>query len=40
VVRSLVAAAPALVDDAVTPAIDAELRLMIDAWLRPVEASR
>jgi AcrR family transcriptional regulator len=33
--RSLVAAAPALADDPLTPAIDAELRRMIDAWLRP-----
>jgi AcrR family transcriptional regulator len=37
VVRSLVAASPALVEDASAPAIDAELRLMLDAWLRPVE---
>ena len=40
VVRSLVAASPALVDDAATPAIDAELRLMLDAWLRPTEPPR
>ena len=40
VVRSLVAASPDLVDDAATPSIDAELRLMLDAWLRPVEARR
>jgi AcrR family transcriptional regulator len=33
--RSLVAAAPALADDALTPAIDAELGRMLDAWLRP-----
>ncbi len=39
VVRSLVAAAPGLVDDALTPAIDAELRVMMDAWLRPAEPS-
>lgn len=39
VLRSLVTASPALVDDALTPAIDAELRLMLDAWLRP-ERSR
>ena len=37
VVRSLVAASPALVDDPLTPAIDAELRVMLDAWLRPAE---
>ncbi len=36
--RSLVVASPGLVDDAATPAIDAELRLMLDAWLRPHEA--
>ncbi len=35
VVRSLVIASPGLVDDAGAPAIDAELRLMLDAWLRP-----
>jgi AcrR family transcriptional regulator len=35
VVRSLVVATPALQDDAATPAIDAELRVMLDAWLRP-----
>ncbi len=40
VLRSLVAASPALIDDALTPAIDAELRLMLDAWLRPPEAAR
>lgn len=40
VVRSLVIASPALVDDAVTPALDAELRLMLDAWLRPAEPLR
>ncbi|MBJ7595014.1 MAG: helix-turn-helix transcriptional regulator [Candidatus Dormibacteraeota bacterium] len=40
VVRSVVAASPALADDAATPAIDAELRLMLDAWLRPPETSR
>jgi AcrR family transcriptional regulator len=40
VVRSLVAASPALVDDAATPAIEAELRLMLDAWLRPAEVRR
>ena len=39
VVRSLVVASPALVDDAATPAIDAELRLMLDAWLRPAQSS-
>jgi AcrR family transcriptional regulator len=39
VVRSLVTASPALIDDATTPAIDAELRRMLDAWLRPQEAS-
>ncbi|HEY7926163.1 MAG TPA: helix-turn-helix domain-containing protein [Candidatus Dormibacteraeota bacterium] len=33
--RSLVTAAPGLVDDALTPAIDAELAMMLDAWLRP-----
>jgi AcrR family transcriptional regulator len=33
--RGLVTASPALVDDALTPAIDAELGLMLDAWLRP-----
>lgn len=38
VLRSLVAAAPALIDDGTTPAIDAELRLMLDAWLRPAES--
>jgi AcrR family transcriptional regulator len=40
VVRSLVAASPALLDDALTPAIDAELRRMLDAWLRPEEPRR
>jgi AcrR family transcriptional regulator len=40
VVRSLVAAAPALLDDALSPAIDAELRVMLDAWLRPAESPR
>lgn len=40
VVRSLVTASPALVDDAATPAIDAELRRMLDAWLRPAEVRR
>jgi len=40
VLRSLVAASPALIDDALTPAIDAELRLMLDAWLRRPEAER
>lgn len=35
VMRSLVTAAPALIDDSLTPAIDAELALMLDAWLRP-----
>jgi AcrR family transcriptional regulator len=39
VVRSLVTASPALIDDALTPAIDAELRLMLDAWLRPAAGS-
>ncbi|HWF58503.1 MAG TPA: hypothetical protein VG520_09130 [Candidatus Dormibacteraeota bacterium] len=38
--RSLVAASPALIDDALAPAIDAELRRMLDAWLRPVEEQR
>ncbi len=37
IVRSLVVASPGLVDDAATSAIDAELRLMLDAWLRPAE---
>jgi AcrR family transcriptional regulator len=36
-VRSLLAASPALIDDALTPAIDAELRVMLDTWLRPAE---
>jgi AcrR family transcriptional regulator len=40
VVRSLVTASPALIDDPATPAIDAELRLMLDAWLRPSETTR
>ncbi len=40
VVRSLVVAAPALVDDAATPGIDAELRLLLDTWLRPASAPR
>jgi AcrR family transcriptional regulator len=40
VVRSLVVASPGLVDDAATPGIDAELRVMLDAWLRPHEARR
>jgi AcrR family transcriptional regulator len=35
VLRSLLTASPGLVDDALTPAIDAELRVMLDAWLRP-----
>ena len=35
VIRSLVAAAPDLIDDALTPRIDAELALLLDAWLRP-----
>jgi AcrR family transcriptional regulator len=39
VVRSLVTASPSLIDDATTPAIDAELRRMLDAWLRPEQAS-
>jgi AcrR family transcriptional regulator len=39
VVRSLVTASAALIDDATTPAIDAELRRMLDAWLRPAAAS-
>lgn len=33
--RSLVVASPALVDDALTPAIDTELGGMLEAWLRP-----
>jgi hypothetical protein len=33
--RSLVTASPALVDDALTPVIDAELGRMLEAWLRP-----
>jgi AcrR family transcriptional regulator len=33
--RSVVAAAPALIDDALTPRIDLELRDMLDAYLRP-----
>ncbi|MDQ6855469.1 MAG: TetR/AcrR family transcriptional regulator [Candidatus Dormibacteraeota bacterium] len=37
VVRSLVAASPALADDPATPAIDAELRLLLDGWLRPAD---
>lgn len=40
VVRSLVTASPGLIDDAAAPAIDAELRLMLDAWLRPTGAPR
>ncbi|MGH7723215.1 MAG: TetR/AcrR family transcriptional regulator [Candidatus Dormibacteria bacterium] len=40
VVRSLVAASPALVDDDLAPAIDAELRLMLDSWLRPAEPAQ
>jgi AcrR family transcriptional regulator len=40
VLRSLVAASPALHDDPLTPAIDAELRSMLDAWLRPVQEPR
>ena len=40
VVRSLVVATPALLDDATTPAIDAELRVMLDAWLRPAQRPR
>ncbi|MHB8719458.1 MAG: TetR/AcrR family transcriptional regulator [Candidatus Dormibacteria bacterium] len=35
VIRSVVAAAPDLVDDALTPRIDAELGRLLDAWLRP-----
>ncbi|HEX4754642.1 MAG TPA: helix-turn-helix domain-containing protein [Candidatus Dormibacteraeota bacterium] len=35
IMRSLVTASPELIDDALTPAIDAELGLMLDAWLRP-----
>ena len=35
VVRSLVAASPALVDDHLAGAIDRELGRMLDAWLRP-----
>jgi hypothetical protein len=35
VLRSLVIAAPSLVDDALTPAMDAGLRVLLDAWLRP-----
>jgi AcrR family transcriptional regulator len=38
--RSLVAASPALVDDPLTPAIDTELCRMLDAWLRPHEEPR
>jgi AcrR family transcriptional regulator len=33
--RSMVTASPGLIDDALTPAIEGELRLMLDAWLRP-----
>jgi AcrR family transcriptional regulator len=40
VLRSLVVASPALVDDPLTPAIDTELRRMLDAWLRPHEEPR
>jgi hypothetical protein len=40
VVRSLVTASAALIGDAATPAIDDELRLMLDAWLRPAEVGR
>jgi AcrR family transcriptional regulator len=35
IVRSLVTASPSMVDDALTPEIDAELRVLLDAWLRP-----
>ena len=35
VLRSVVVAGPALVDDALAPAIDDELAAMLDAWLRP-----
>jgi AcrR family transcriptional regulator len=40
VLRSVVAASPALVDDPLTPAIDTELRRMLDAWLRTHEEPR
>jgi AcrR family transcriptional regulator len=36
VLRSLVAASPSLMDDALTPRIDAKLAALLDAWLRPV----
>lgn len=35
VLRSVVVAGPALVDDRLAPAIDSELEAMLDAWLRP-----
>lgn len=38
IVRSVVAAAPALIDDAITPRIDTELAEMLDAYLRPPPA--
>jgi AcrR family transcriptional regulator len=33
--RSVVVAGPGLVDDAMSPAIDAEIHRMLDAWLSP-----
>lgn len=38
-IHSVVAAAPALVDDALTPRIDRQLRDLLDAYLRPPEAA-
>lgn len=35
VLRSLVTASPALIDDGLTAMIEAELAAMLDAWLRP-----
>ena len=40
VVRSLVTASPSLAADPLAPAVDSELRLMLDAWLRPAEPVR